>query len=88
MTRDGNGYISLSSKALGVIIVAAIGAGGAGSWFGTRSVAAEPPALQASVDAHLQMDEGRNARQDAEIRALKEQLEKMDKKLDILLARR
>lgn len=87
MTRNEDGGVTLKMPVFIAIISACLAVGSGGTWFASGQ-SQEIAVLQQSVASHHELDEGRNARQDAEIKALQEQLEKMDKKLDLLLARR
>lgn len=81
MTRNEDGGVTLKMPVFIAIISACLAVGSGGTWFASAHES-EVLALKDSVTAHHELSASVNSRQDVEIQFLKEQLSKMDKKLD------
>ncbi len=108
MTKDDSGCIKLTTRALTIIVSTTLAVGAGGSWVTSKSMAGQSAPvtqgmvaledfnkLEGRVARHHELSAALNATQDAELKALKEQLaaiegklDKQDDKLDRLLARR
>ena len=79
--RNSDGHLVLSKTVLGTIITACIAAGSGGAFVANKASAAPSDALQASVLEHVRVDEGRDAKTQAEIQALRDQLNRIEEAL-------